>query len=159
MNVPGGSMVTMNNTAQGGPVGSAPMINQAAARQQQDQESERRLNTYIFDYLCKNHHYDLARSFSQHCPINRANGKPKANGVDDSMDADSKEDAKRPIDLPYPNIPHHPSENAFLYDWWCQFWDIFGAARNRGGAPNTETYLHHNMVSASVVAIYRGIFD
>jgi hypothetical protein len=155
MNMPSGSMVAMN-TAQGGPV-----VNQQAARQQQDQEAERRLNTYIFDYLCRSHHYELARSFSQHCPINMQNGKPKSNGVDDSMDGDSKEDVKRPDNLPYPNIPPHSSQNAFLYDWWCQFWDIFGAARNRGGnsvsPPNTEQYLHHNMVSTSAVARHHGI--
>ncbi|QDS70968.1 hypothetical protein FKW77_007290 [Venturia effusa] len=148
MNAPGGSMVTMNNnTAQGGPV-SATMINQVSARQRADEQAERRLNTYIFDYLCRSHHYDLARAFSESLPIQTLAGKPRANGVDDSMDTEIKDDQpKRPDGLPYPDIPVHASENAFLYDWWCQFWDIFGAARQKtpGQAPITEQYLHHNM--------------
>jgi hypothetical protein len=154
MNVPGGGMVAMNTAA---------AINQTANRQQADQEQERRLNTYIFDYLCNKNLYDLARNFSLQCPINPAGSKPRhqgVNGADDSMDTDSKEDVKRPTDLPYPNIPHHPSENAFLYDWWVQFWDIFGAARRAGTPnPNTESYLHHNMVRAFFCREDSGIRD
>lgn len=163
MNVPGGSMVTMNNNnnVQGGPVGgSAPMINQAAARQQVDQAAEKRLNTYIFDYLCRSHHYELARAFSEHCPILiRPGGKSRATGTDDSMDTDIKEDPKRPDNLPYPEIAAHHSDNAFLLDWWCQFWDIFGAARGRGNQTNTEQYLHHNMVSTFIVAKDQSVDD
>lgn len=162
MNAPGGSMVTMNNNpAQGGPVGSATMINQVSARQRADELSERRLNTYIFDYLCRSHHYDLARMFSESLPILKTAGKPRTNGVDDSMDTDIKEDPKRPDGLPYPDIPAHASEHAFLYDWWCQFWDIYGVARNKhtGPAPATEQYLQQTMVSTLIVAIQYGMRD
>ncbi|KAE9968223.1 hypothetical protein BLS_005970 [Venturia inaequalis] len=148
MNAPGGSMVTMNNNpAQGGPVGSATMINQVSARQRADQLAEQRLNTYIYDYLCRSHHYELARAFSENLPILKAVGKPRTNGADDSMDTDIKEDPKRPDGLPYPDIANHASEHAFLYDWWVQFWDIFGAARNKqGGQQHTaEQYLQQHM--------------
>lgn len=162
MNAPGGSMVTMNNnTAQGGPVGSATMINQVSARQRADELAERRLNTYIFDYLCRSHHYELARAFSENLPILQKAGKPRTNGVDDSMDTDIKEDPKRPDGLTYPDIPMHSSEHAFLLDWWVQFWDIYGVARNKQAvpAPTTEQYLQQHMVSALVVAMHCGTRD
>jgi hypothetical protein len=151
MNAPGG-MVTMN-TSTGGPVG-APMVNNVAARQQQSAQDQERLNTYIYDYLCKCEHYDIARQFLEKCQVKTTNTKPSPsgqNGLDD-MDTDSKGGHKRPPNLPYPEIPPHHSENAFLYDWWCQFWDIFGAARrprnpNTGNGTNSESYLTHNMVS------------
>jgi hypothetical protein len=158
MNAPGGGMVTMN-TATGGPVGAAPMVNNVAARQQQTLDDQARLNTYIYDYLCKSQHYELARLFIAKCQIKTTTSKPspgRMNGVDDPMDTDPK-DEKRPDDLPYPDIPPHPSDNAFLYDWWCQFWDIFGAARRRGNGLNgssSESYLQHNQVSCQHLSPY-----
>jgi hypothetical protein len=149
MNVPGGNMVTMN-AGGGGPVG-APMVNNVAntARQQQSLEDQQRLNTYIYDYICKNGHYDLARQFINKNQIKVSPGKPQ-NGHDE-MDTDSKDDfSKRPDDLPWPEIAAHPSDQAFLYDWWCQFWDIFGASRtSRSQVPKgttAESYLQHNTV-------------
>ncbi|KAF2430138.1 hypothetical protein EJ08DRAFT_661108 [Tothia fuscella] len=141
-------MVTMN-AGGGGPVG-APMVNNVAntTRQQQSQEDQQRLNTYIYDYLCRNGHFDLARSFIQKCPIR---SKPR-NG-DEDMDIDSKDfDSKRPEDLPYPDVPAHRSEQAFLYDWWCQFWDIYGAAKNKNHPKGTtaESYLNHNMAQTKM---------
>ena len=140
--------------AAGGPVGG-PVMNQAGSRQQMmGKEDQKRLNTYIYDYMLKNEQFDLARAFYKQFPINQHAGPPKSspgkrelNGVDD-MDTDSK-DSKRPADLPEPNIPPQADGSCFLYDWWCQFWDIFGARNNRSSPPNTADYLNHNMVCLS----------
>ncbi|KAF2401958.1 hypothetical protein EJ06DRAFT_555570 [Trichodelitschia bisporula] len=151
MNAPGANMV-MNSV--GGPVGGPMPINQAnqgASRSSSDQEIQRRLNTYIYDYMCRNHHYELARQFLQCCPI--LEKKHEANGVDDSMDTDSKDEVKRPTDLPFPDIPSYSVENCFLLDWWNQFWDIF-ATRQQGNMNSLSgIYLTHNIVSSKQRAI------
>lgn len=131
----------------GGPVGGGPSNAQNAVRPQSDEQ--KRLNTYIYDYMLKNERYDLARQFIKSFEILKGDGVKqspgRANGADD-MDADSKEDVKKPADLPEPNIPH--MEGSFLYDWWCQFWDIFGAHRQNGTKNSiTQEYIQGNIVS------------
>lgn len=120
---------------QGGAVG--------APRNSSDQSSHEMLNTYIYDHLCKMKLWDLARSFQQSCPIKIDKTKREMNG--DDMDTDSKDGVPRPEDLPIPNIGQHYSDNSFLYDWWSQFWDVYGTARGKGNAMNQQ-YYNHNMV-------------
>ena len=124
---------------QGGAVG-APLGNRAGGNNEI-------LNTYIYDHLCRLKLWDLARSFYQSCPINIDKTKKEANG-DDGMDQDSKDGVPRPEDLPIAQLPPHYSENSFLFDWWSQFWDVFGAARGKNSSPMSQQFLNHNMVSS-----------
>lgn len=136
MNTPG-AMVGMTGGAVGAPMGSP--AHAAVAQHEQ-------LNTYIYDHLCKLKLYDLARQFVVLCPIKvDAKTKKEMNG-DSDMDMDAK-DEKRPDDLPVPNIGPHFSENSFLFDWWCQFWDIYGSLRHKGNNALNTQYLQHNIVS------------
>lgn len=128
---------------QGGAVG-APMANSANI----DAGNHERLNTYIYDHLCRMKLWDLARSFYQSCPIQISKTKKEMNG-DDGMDTDSKDGAQRPEDLPIPSIGHHHSENSFLFDWWCQFWDVYAASR-KSGSDIARQYYTHNMVGSLV---------
>jgi len=152
MNVPGS--VGMIGTV-GGAMGPAQIMNQDAMRQQSDEEQKIRLNTYIYDYLLKMEKFDLARSFQKTCQINTKQStspsRGAVNGVDDGMDADSKDAMmKRPADLPIPEVPSYSDKgNCFLYDWWCQFWDVYGARRQARGNSITVEYINHNLVRNS----------
>lgn len=137
----------------GGAIGSAQVMNQDAIRQQTDEDTKIRLNTYIYDYLLKMEKFDLARSFHKTCQIkvkqSNSPGRGAINGVDDAMDADTKDALmKKPADLPIPEVPFYSEKgNCFLYDWWCQFWDVYGARTNRQRVtPVTMEYLNHNLV-------------
>ncbi|KAI0121030.1 SOM1 protein [Xylariales sp. AK1849] len=159
------SMANMN--AMGGPVGGGHMpmgMNNGAMAQavqqmppQQQQQFRTILNTYIYDYLLKEGLYDTARSFlSTDQPLNVHKDSPGRrrdengnllNGVgDDPMDTDSKDEfEKRPSDLPSPNVPQGSgSESGFLYEWFCLFWDMLHAQRNKpGGNPQVGQYINH----------------
>lgn len=140
---PQSAMVGMQGGAVGAPLGS-PAGNHEM------------LNTYIYDHLCKLRLWGLARSFYQSCPIKVDKTKKEMNG-DGGMDTDSKDGGPRPDDLPIPNIGHHYSENSFLFDWWSQFWDVYGTARGKGN-PMSQQYYAHNMVSR-LDAGYHGYAD
>jgi len=142
-------------SAVGGAVGPASVMNQDMMRHQGDEDQKIRLNTYIYDYLLKLEEYELARSFSTVCPIKSKNntspGRGTVNGVDDAMESDSKDASiKKKHDLPIPDVPSYSENgNCFLYDWWCQFWDVYGARTRVGQTRATETtlqYLGHNLV-------------
>ncbi|KAL7623521.1 hypothetical protein AAE478_007204 [Parahypoxylon ruwenzoriense] len=144
----------------GGPVGGpTPMMsNTLAAQQVQSQGNNRTvLNTYIYDYFLREGMYDCARAMlnseqtlnvTKDSPGRRRdeNGNVVGNGVgDDPMDTDSKDDidAKRPPDLPPPNVPTG-SDNCFLYEWFCLFWDMLMAQRNKPGiSPQVGQYVSH----------------
>jgi len=154
MNAPGN--VAMISTV-GGAIGPGPVMNQDAMRQM-DEDLRIRLNTYIYDYLLKMEKFDLARSFHMTCQIkvkqSTSPGRGAVNGVDDGMDADSKDAlTKKPADLPIPEVPAYSEKGTcFLYDWWCQFWDVYGARTNRQTrvTPVTMDYISHNLVSNSL---------
>ena len=141
--------------AAGGPVGGTPMMNNGRLRGGNDTDPRAQLNTYIYDYFCKNGYWDLARMVNDQLPINKDTERTKPspsgrnmNGVD-SMDSDSKDDIlkQRPDDLPIAKIPGDQSaENSFLLDWWCQFWDIYSAARSKGKVSPAHHYLMHTRV-------------
>ncbi|OCL08722.1 hypothetical protein AOQ84DRAFT_292579 [Glonium stellatum] len=138
--------------AAGGPVGGPPMMNNGRPRGGNEMDPRAQLNTYIYDYFCKNGYWALARMVNQDLPINIDTERPKPspsgrnmNGVD-SMENDSKDELlkQRPDDLPIAKIPGDQSaENSFLLDWWCQFWDIYSAARMKGKASPAQQYLAH----------------
>lgn len=149
MNMPG-NMAVMN--AVGGAVGPAPVMKQVPGGTHFENDMQKRLNTYIYDYLCKMEKFDLARTFHQQCEISVKSASPGrgVNGVDDAMDTDSKDSVvKRPVDLPIPEMPAYSGDNntCFLYDWWCQFWDVFMAKRNKPTGSATIQYLQQTYVS------------
>ncbi|KAI1079745.1 hypothetical protein F5B20DRAFT_590252 [Whalleya microplaca] len=145
----------------GGPVGGGAMSmmnNTLAAQQIQGQGNNRtNLNTYIYDYFLRENMFDCARAMLnseqtlnviKDSPGRRRgeNGNVLGNGVsDDPMDTDSKDDldSKRPDDLPLPNVPSG-SDNCFLYEWFCLFWDMLSAQRNKAGvSPQVSQYVNH----------------
>ena len=146
--------LTGTNTA-GGPVGGTPMMNNGRPHGGNDPDPRTQLNTYIYDYFCKNGYWELARMVNQKMPINvdteRTKSSPSGrnmNGVD-PMDSDSKDELlkQRPEDLPIAKIPGDQSaENSFLLDWWCQFWDMYSAARSKGKTSTAYQYLTHTRV-------------
>lgn len=148
-----------NMNAVGGPVGGAAVMNNGGQRRLEPIDPQALLNTYIYDYFLRNEQYDLAKMIlSSKLDVNtEPDSKPspnnRVNGVDD-MDTDSKDDIhKRPSDLPRPKTGGEASENSFLLDWWCQFWDIFSAQRSKGGKnSHAQQYLHHSRVRTIHVA-------
>jgi hypothetical protein len=152
MNVQG-NMAAMN--AAGGAVGPAPVMEQGALRSHFGSDNEhKRLNTYIYDYLLKMEKFDVARTFQQQCQIIiKTDSSPGrgVNGVDDAMDADSKDALnKRPADLPIPEVPAMSDSNtSFLYDWWCQFWDIYAARQKPKDKEGTNTLSYLQTVHVS----------
>lgn len=159
--------VNMANMNMGGPVGGGPMpmMNNGALAaqhaQRQDGNNRTNLNTYIYEYLVREGMYDCARALLQADPtINitpkdspdrrrDGGGNVLGNGVDDPMDSDSKDDidSKRPGDLPPPNVPSIGSDSCFLYEWFCLFWDMLMAQRNKPGiSPKVSQYVNHTQV-------------
>ncbi|KAI1495921.1 hypothetical protein F5X99DRAFT_425360 [Biscogniauxia marginata] len=142
----------------GGPVsGPIPMMNNALAAQQVqrlDGNNRTNLNTYIYDYFLREGMYDCARAMLnseqtlnviKDSPGRRRddNGNVLGNGIgDDPMDTDSKDDidSKRPSDLPAANVPSG-ADSCFLYEWFCLFWDMLMAQRNKPGiSPQVSQY-------------------
>jgi hypothetical protein len=164
------------NMAMGGPVGGAPMpmMNNGAAppqpipRQMQANEGNRAiLNTYIYEYFLRHNMHDCARSLLQasdgQIKIQKdsaggrrdENGNLIGNGLDDSMDTDSKDDldGKRPDDLPAPDLPSSPlPDSCFLLEWFSLFWDMYHAQKGGGKAgpqPQVTQYVNHTQVGLS----------
>ncbi|KAK5163311.1 hypothetical protein LTR04_002576, partial [Oleoguttula sp. CCFEE 6159] len=114
----------------GGPNGGGPRANVP--------DSHKQLHHYIYDYFLKNHQYELARAVHQEMLANTGSvtklspSRRDTNGMDDAMDTDSKNDLhRRPDDLPPAAIPNDSADGSFLFDWWCQFWDCWGAHRGK----------------------------
>lgn len=142
------------------------MMNSALTGQQVQSQGNNRtvLNTYIYDYFLREGMYDCARAMLKSeqtlnvikdSPGRRRdeNGNILNNGVgDDPMDTDSKDDidTKRPTDLPPPNVPQG-ADNCFLYEWFCLFWDMLMAQRNKPGiSPPVNAYVQHTQVRSLV---------
>ncbi|KAI1438442.1 hypothetical protein GGR50DRAFT_431619 [Xylaria sp. CBS 124048] len=145
----------------GGPVGAGPMAMMgnntmtATGQVQRPPENNRaNLNTYIYDYFLREGMYDCARAMLNSeqalnvhkTPRRDENGNAIGTSLgDDPMDTDSKDDVdtKRPSDLPAPNVPNG-SDSCFLYEWFCLFWDMLSAQRNKGGvSPHVSQYVAH----------------
>ena len=148
----------MNMAAMGGPVGGGPVGPQMNAGTPSStggpmthELTMKKLNTSIYDYLLRNELYEVAKAFHAKVPIEtrtdvkqspNQRGGQQANGIDESMDIDSKDPgiANRPDGLPLPG----GLDGNFLQDWWCQFWDIFHGSRNKKNAQpsNTQNYIN-----------------
>jgi hypothetical protein len=103
------------------------------------EQMKAQLNTYIYEYLLKTGHFEIARTLLREekfeirtrPPVKQSPGRRKdaeVNGVDgDAMDTDVKDDI--PDDLPRPM--HLGDTNTpgigFLYEWFSIFSDLFAA--------------------------------
>lgn len=155
------------NPMAGGPVGGghiAMMPTHSLTAPAGQTDGRTMLNTYIYDFFLREGMFDCARAMLtseqtinvvKDSPGHRRdeNGNSLGNGVgDDPMDTDSKDDldGKRPMDLPAPNIPSH-SNGSFLYEWFCLFWDIMSAQRNKPAQahmnPHINQYVSFTQVS------------
>lgn len=146
--VGGGAPVPMMNNGamnpQGGPAAPGP-------RQQQLDNQRGVLNTYIYEYFIRYGMYECARSLlssDQQVNVHKdgSKGGNAVNGAsDDAMDADNKDDidSKLPDDLPPPKLPMPASDQSFLYEWFCLFWDIYNAQRAKSGNPHVNQYVNH----------------
>lgn len=143
----------MNMGGIGGPIANQPANHgtpNAPAGSSPDTHRVK-LHTYIYDYFLKNQYYDLARSLHNTVEIEQAvqpkqspSQRKEVNG--DAMDTDSKDNLdKKPDDLPDAQVPN-ASDSAFLFDWWCQFWDMYQGQRGRG-TQATKQYLNQVQVS------------
>ena len=131
----GGSMSMMNNLPNG-----------AMGRQgveQDGQDYDARLNTWIYSYLMDQEQYDVARSLKNSTlaffpPI--VNSEEEMNGVNE----DSKSgvgDNKKPPDLPIMKVGIDNDGASMLSGWFAVFWDIFAAHRKGPGASKMATQL------------------
>lgn len=100
------------------------------------------LNTYIYEYLLKQGHYEIARSmarddrFEMKTTNKDSPGRRKGaemNG-DGEMDMDGKDDI--PDDLLRPATWEPGQGNGFLFEWYSVFQDLFLAHRNNGSKMN-----------------------
>jgi hypothetical protein len=153
-----------NVAAQAGGGGGMPGGNRA------DIANARRFNTYIYDYFLKNKMYDCARAcltsnipllIDENAPRPSPGRRPDGmNGVDENMDMDHLKDEAG--DLPMPKLNQSDkSDNSMLFDWWCIFWDMWGARQNPNKFANTEIqqYLRSLNVSCFSFFLLRHRFD
>lgn len=156
-----------NMNPMGGPVGApVPMMNNGAVnpgatpagppRPQHNDNQRGVLNTYIYEYFLRYGMHECARSLlSSDQPVN-VNKDGKVNGAgDDSMDTDNKDDldSKLPDDLPPPKLPMPASDSSFLYEWFCLFWDIYNAQRQKSTSHQVNQYVSHTQVSLCRLSI------
>lgn len=145
-------MMAMNAGMGGGPVNGTPVMGnlqrppQRADTMSKSKDPFQQLNTYIYDYFIRNNQKGLAKAMTEcDIPMNlirpgktSPNGR-NANGVDGLDDNDGLPKAELP--------PDQLCDNSFLGDWWCQFWDIWSATRNRGsGDQKSAQYALHTRV-------------
>ena len=134
--------------AGGGALGGVPLMNNGtngAPRTGSDQDEndfEARLNSYIYDYFLKSLNFDCARALlNSGVPMEPAPRRRDGdmNGADDTMHTDSKEDidSKKPTDLP--SVSNSES-TSFLLDWFSCFWDFFHARTKPNRASVNATY-------------------
>jgi hypothetical protein len=127
------AMNTMNANA-GGPVDGTPMMGQRPLPNPNGTANDppNQLNTYIYDYFVRNGYHKAAKSMIEsEVPLN-LKGKPSPSSRNvNGINAPDGEGGDR---LPEPALPATQAvDNSFLMDWWCQFWDVFSAQRNKGG--------------------------
>lgn len=158
----------------GGPPVGMNMNNGAGPRGPPSSNDKSLLNTYIYDYFLKNEMFECARSLYseadlQTLPNSRRNSPSRraqkhdsdgntVNGIDENaMDTgegpsqrknEDLDDAakQRGHDLPLPKVPADCPQGSFLFDWWCLFWDIFGARNGNVKSVNAAAYVAQTQV-------------
>lgn len=136
-----GGMGLMNNVTNG--------ATSRASSDQEENDFEARLNTYIYDFFVRCENYECARSLlrSGVAMEPRVQRREEMNGNDDAMHTDSKDDldSKRPEDLPAG--PYNNTDNSFLLDWFSCFWDFyFARIKNNKASQHAIQYLQHTQV-------------
>lgn len=155
-------MATMNPTNVGGPVGGGMMMmnngSPAVSGTMNLNDNLRcSLNTFIFDYLLKHGHYDIARSVvrddkfeirteQKSSPGRRKDGDMNGD-AGDGMDNVMKDDA--PEDLPRPNNWDGTQSSGFLLEWFGLFHDLLQAHRMTSSKPQMNGAAGMNMTAAS----------
>jgi len=159
-------MATMNPVATGGPVGGGMMMMMAngspannTAVGSSTEATKRHLNTYIYEYLAKMGHHDLARALvkdsqfeinilTKQSPNRRKDGDMNGD-AGENMDTDDSDNV--PDDLPRTISWNQATGSGFLFEWFSTFFDLFNAHQGRGKSMNTAvgTYLNHHQVSSS----------
>jgi hypothetical protein len=132
--------------ANGGPIDGTPIMGNMPHPKRKTTDPREQLNTYIYDYFLRNHHYAAARSMLESNlkittgPPQKLSPKNRPNGID-PMDDNGD-------DLPSPELPQNQmADNSFLLDWWVQFWDIYQATKTRGNPPSKGAqYIAHTRV-------------
>lgn len=151
MGVPGAGPMPMMNNIPGAPPNNA-------ARIPLDNQQRTVLNTYIYEYFIRFDMFDCARALvNGNHAVNlikdssirrRDENGNMGNGTDDPMDTDNKEDmdGKLPDDLPLPNVPKLSDGTSFLHGWFCLFWDMYLAQRQKPTNGIVNQYVSHTQV-------------
>lgn len=108
------------------------------------------LPTFIYDYFLKKKKYDLASALlnsdlgvSTRPRTKRSPDSRDVNGnADNAMETDSKLES-----MPEASITEQLPNESFLQDWWCVFWDIWSAGRNKNTTGPSAQYLNQSTVS------------
>lgn len=158
----GGGMPMMNNGIPGGQRQQQQQHAQQQVQQAQHQQqistspetAKEKLNTYIYEYFIHNQMYDCARALrDSKVPINLDHNSPGRRRAANGMEvggSDGMEDTKDsfndiPADLPEPGVPKD-SEESFLYEWWCLFWDMYNAQRGNSKNAAIKSYQEFTQV-------------
>jgi len=138
-------MAAMN--ANGGPDGTPIMGNMPHPNKRPNTDPREQLNTYIYDYLLRNDHYQAARAMLD-SGLSITTGSAQKYSPK-KVNGDSMMEPEPACEMPAPQLPQNQmAENSFLLDWWVQFWDIYQATKNRGNGPSKGSqYINANRVS------------
>lgn len=135
-------MPMMNNGANGATPRQGP----------EEDEPDYRLNTYIYDYFVKYHHFECAKAMlNGELPLNTI-PKRDVNGAG-NMHVDSKDelDSKLPDDLPLPGVPTDPQGASFLLEWFGLFWDVFHAHQRKAPPASAQAMQYVARTQVGVV--------
>lgn len=110
------------------------------------------LSTFIYDYFLKKGKVELANAMLGHADLSvqtrpRQKKSPGSgvNGVDE-MDMEHKDEILKKIEtMPEAAIQDQLPRQSFLEDWWCVFWDIWSAGKNRRASPAAAQYMQQNL--------------
>jgi hypothetical protein len=168
----GGPNMNMNMNNMG--MGGAPGMEHGANPRSNGNsifDGRQMLNTYIYDYFCKNNMFECANALLK-APDSDVQVDPNfrpspsrrqqkhendgMNGMDDeSMDGDGQrqgddgEEAKSTKDLPPAKVPTGLN-GSFLLEWWCCFMDIyFARSKMSGSTVAANAYVNQTQVSNS----------
>ncbi|KAL8662261.1 MAG: hypothetical protein Q9202_004866 [Teloschistes flavicans] len=120
--------------------GGMPMMNSGAngatprpGNEEDPQNYELHLNTYIYDYFLKNNRYDCAKAMLNDGMAVTTVNKHRSDDVNGNMHSDSKDDrdSKIPEELPLPDVPTESQGASFLLEWFGLFWDVFFAHQRK----------------------------
>jgi len=172
-----GQNMNMNMNNMGGMAGGASGMEHGATPRGNTGagfDGRQMLNTYIYDYFCKNDMFECAnallktsdaevqvdrnfRPSPSRRPQKHENDGNVMNGIDEeAMDNDGQrqddgDDAKNIKDLPPAKVPS-TSPGPFLLEWWCCFMDIYWARAKGNASVAANAYVNQTQVCAPKLA-------